>query len=923
MHLSASWRSLSVLIALAGCKLPDVNIKNIGDADSAADGEGCEPCDGIDNNGDGAIDEGYPDNDGDGIANCVDEETCDPFDNNGDGVFNEGFADTDGDGVADCIDPETCDGVDNNGDGQVDEGFDLNGNGVPDCDEVEICNCEDDDSDGEIDEGCTYTLSMTATVDDAGAYTLDGAAWFSSSGWSAAQTGTSTITAGTHHIAVTARDTGRVVAGFRAHVLVDGALVARTGDGDFYGTATAPASGWETTTAGLLPDTSATCTSTVWPAMGIFTSTGADWVWFGNCQNPAATPNNWYVLEFEVCGATDIPEVCDGVDNDMDGETDEGFPDTDGDGVCDEIDGEECDGLDNDGDGDVDEGYTDTDGDGVCDEIDPETCDGQDNNGDGAIDEGYPDTDGDGTADCIDEEECDGLDNDGDGDIDEGMSDVDGDGICDDLDPEVCDGVDNDGDGDIDEGMSDVDGDGICDDIDSEDCDGIDNDGDGLVDEGYPDTNRNGIADCIEEETDCDCVDNNGNGLVDENCEYELSMVASADDRFTAYLDGSSWITGFGWSSPASGNTIINGGTHHIAAYAKDVYRGYAGYRAEVSVDGALVSATGDGSWLGSATYPGAGWETSTAGLGAELVQSCSWGALSAFTGGSDWIWSGSCSNPSAFSEGWFVLELEVCGPEFVEELCNGVDDDGDGVVDEDYADTDGDGTADCVDTESCFDYVDNDGDGEIDEDCYGDCGAIEGTVNTCIIEGGYFLYCTDTSVPMPVANVALTSLSSFYRSTWSVDMTNYRTMIVEAPLQKVSQWGLHIGNSSTNDGYGGDAGTTWHDSEFFTFGTGAALYSDDFGGSAVVASLPGVIDLNNDFSYTVVCDGYLGFQTDSLPYTDYSSPNIFQIDGDESDPGSSTGLNDRKLWLGLNRTIGSTSRVGQGTSYVKIHLVP
>ena len=49
------------------------------------------------------------------------------------------------------------------------------------------------------------------------------------------------------------------------------------------------------------------------------------------------------------------------------------------------------------------------------------------------------------------------------------------------------------------------------------------------------------------------------------------------------------------------------------------------------------------------------------------------------------------------------------------EELCNGTDDDGDGLVDEDYGDTDGDGIADCVDVEDC-DGIDNDGDGLVDE---------------------------------------------------------------------------------------------------------------------------------------------------------------------------------------------------------------
>jgi hypothetical protein len=163
-------------------------------------------------------------------------------------------------------------------------------------------------------------------------------------------------------------------------------------------------------------------------------------------------------------------EVLDGIDNDCDGQTDEGlFVDGDGDGFdtttdCDDGDAsvnpgatEVADGKDNDCDGDVDEGFS------------AEVCDNVDNDGDGTTDEDLPycfagspapntdgsacnagffDLDGDPLNGC----ESDTLSTDADGD---GFaSDVD----CDDTDPavnpgavEVVDGVDNDCDGDTDE----------------------------------------------------------------------------------------------------------------------------------------------------------------------------------------------------------------------------------------------------------------------------------------------------------------------------------------------------------------------------------------------------------------------------------------------------------------------------------------
>ncbi len=79
---------------------------------------------------------------------------------------------------------------------------------------------------------------------------------------------------------------------------------------------------------------------------------------------------------------------------------------------------EACDGLDNDGDGQTDEGF-DSDQDGLPDCFDAETCDGVDNDGDGQVDEGFPDLIGDGLAHCFDVEPCNCKDDDGDGQLDE------------------------------------------------------------------------------------------------------------------------------------------------------------------------------------------------------------------------------------------------------------------------------------------------------------------------------------------------------------------------------------------------------------------------------------------------------------------------------------------------------------------------
>ncbi len=234
-------------------------------------------------------------------------------------------------------------------------------------------------------------------------------------------------------------------------------------------------------------------------------------------------------------GAT---ETCNGVDDDCDEDTDEGFDqDEDGFSTC------GPDGVPGNGDDDC----LDTDP-GVNPDAE-EVCNGEDDDCNDVVDDGDFDGDEDGSdtctdGDCDDEdpnvfpgntEVCDGVDNDCNDEVDEGFPDGDNDGApectdCDDADPlnfpgnvEVCDGQDNDCDEGVDENAVDGDNDGFgcldCDDGNDqvypdapELCDAVlDNDCDTLVDANESDDDNDGASECAG-----DCDDNDATANLDD-----------------------------------------------------------------------------------------------------------------------------------------------------------------------------------------------------------------------------------------------------------------------------------------------------------------------------------------------------------------------------------------------------------------------
>ncbi|MCO4769700.1 MAG: hypothetical protein KDA24_06675 [Deltaproteobacteria bacterium] len=470
------------------------------------------------------------------------------------------------------------------------------------------------------------------------------------------------------------------------------------------------------------------------------------------------------------------PELCDGIDNDCDGEIDEGAAPVDGEWYHDnDGDGFGCDLVEEPGCDPAADGYIQDNTD--CDDTDPatfpgapDTCngDGVDNDCDGDVDE-----DADADADGVDSSACGGTD-------------------CDDTDPtvlpgadELCDGIDNDCDGALstedDEDDTDEDGFlGCLDDCDDdaplvfpgakEVCDTIDQDCDEIVDDNI-DGDGDGFTDCATSGGALDIVvvvDNSGS--MEDNQTQLVAQVGTLFDNLVAEaLDYRMIIVTT--DDPTARGGVISAGPGARGVFIANATPGTMGSGTEKPFENALGGALGTTDFLregaskailivsdeddqSSFGIPGgvdtllglvggidafikvSGITGGPAGCSdppASAVPSIRTNAFIDATGGS---WASICG-ADWFVELGFDLLPETgidCDDEDpatfpgADEICDGIDNDCDGTNDEDG---DGDGVDPCDGTPDCdeddpltfpgapeiCDSIDNDCDGALNPD--------------------------------------------------------------------------------------------------------------------------------------------------------------------------------------------------------------
>ncbi len=284
-----------------------------------------------------------------------------------------------------------------------------------------------------------------------------------------------------------------------------------------------------------------------------------------------------------------------------------------------------------------------------------------------------PDSDGDGICDAEDLDD----DNDGIPDLEEGDGDTDGDGIPDSLDldsdndgiPDIIEGggTDEDGDGLLDD-FVDTDGDGLGDEVDEDDggtpLDNPDSDGDGIPDIHDLDSDNDGTPDVIE----AGGTDDDGDGVIDDFVDADGDGFADEVDTTEGGTpldnpdtdgDGVPDVLDLDSDNDGIPDVIENGGTDEDGDGVIDGYTDADGdgFADEVDTDDNTVPGPGDG----GTTLP---------------------------MGDADMDGIPNYLDLDSDNDG--ILDIVEAG---------GTDEDGDGQVD-DFADVDGDGYDDTVDTD-------------------------------------------------------------------------------------------------------------------------------------------------------------------------------------------------------------------------------
>lgn len=147
------------------------------------------------------------------------------------------------------------------------------------------------------------------------------------------------------------------------------------------------------------------------------------------------------------------------------------------------------------------------------------------------------------------------------------------------------------------------------------------------------------------------------------------------------------------------------------------------------------------------------------------------------------------------------------------------------------------------------------------------------------------------------------------------VDMQGWDKLQVGTRIQNPQGYVMHIGNSPSNNAWGGDSGHFSNDSEVHVYNESVYVYGNDNIGSGLMHSQGGAIPQGLPYVWATVCDSYFNWyawdpiSNQGSNFTITDATGLFQIDGNEFDQNPNG--NDTKLYLGFERTVANGSRTG------------
>ncbi|MCP4664352.1 MAG: hypothetical protein GY856_53895, partial [bacterium] len=130
------------------------------------------------------------------------------------------------------------------------------------------------------------------------------------------------------------------------------------------------------------------------------------------------------------------------------------------------------------------------------------------------------------------------------------------------------------------------------------------------------------------------------------------------------------------------------------------------------------------------------------------------------------------------------------------------------------------------------------------------------------------------------------------------------------------TDWTVNIGDSGTNNGYGGDGATQSNDAEMQVQGTTLRAYGKDGTPSQPLVSVAGVATLDTFLSLEIG-DERLDWDNRDGEADTLISPYLYALDGQPDGEGPVN----YEIFAGFNRTVGSGYRDGTGVSYVTVIL--